>query len=533
MKTDETLRKIPVRSTLRKTPARSHAILLLLAALLAAAGLSCMGGDDRPNVLFIVWDTTRADRMSLFGYEKKTTPFLDEWAQGARVFENCTSTGSSTVPAHGAMFTGLLPTEHGANNSFKCLADQHVTLAEIFRDNGYDTYLFSANPHISADENFHQGFDTEEHPWDRKFRDRSVDRAMAARDGGRGQADGARLARNRERAIKMARKRPDNVFIRNSGWMAEEGLREWLADRGGAKKPFFAFLNYMEAHRPYSAAEKYCRKTMTPAQIERLKRIDRSWLTSWKYTFGLHEYSEEDLETFNRLYEACLLELDDLFASLIGALEKEGRLDNTIIVLVADHGEHLGEHHLLDHQYSLYEPLLKVPLVLWWHGHVEPGRETRPVVNFDLFSTLRGMAGLETPSGLPENCISLLEPDGSRLRLAEYPSDLDRPIDDVRKEAPDWDPTPFHRRMVAIYDGRFKLIRASDGTHELYDIDADPLEETNLFSSMTGEADRLHKALLGIMKEIRPFDYDSVEAKGLSEEQRERLEALGYGGGER
>ena len=388
MKTDETLRKIPVRSTLRKTPARSHAILLLLAALLAAAGLSCMGGDDRPNVLFIVWDTTRADRMSLFGYEKKTTPFLDEWAQGARVFENCTSTGSSTVPAHGAMFTGLLPTEHGANNSFKCLADQHVTLAEIFRDNGYDTYLFSANPHISADENFHQGFDTEEHPWDRKFRDRSVDRAMAARDGGRGQADGARLARNRERAIKMARKRPDNVFIRNSGWMAEEGLREWLADRGGAKKPFFAFLNYMEAHRPYSAAEKYCRKTMTPAQIERLKRIDRSWLTSWKYTFGLHEYSEEDLETFNRLYEACLLELDDLFASLIGALEKEGRLDNTIIVLVADHGEHLGEHHLLDHQYSLYEPLLKVPLVLWWHGHVEPGRETRPVVNFDLFSTL-------------------------------------------------------------------------------------------------------------------------------------------------
>ena len=125
---------------------------------------------ERPNIVWIVWDTVRADRMSLYGHDKPTTPWLDAWAsEEARVFDNSISAAPYTVPSHASMFTGLLPSEHGASNRHQYLDDHHVTVAELLRNAGYQTYLFAANPHISRGENFHRGFDVEEHPWDQQY----------------------------------------------------------------------------------------------------------------------------------------------------------------------------------------------------------------------------------------------------------------------------------------------------------------------------------------------------------------------------
>ncbi len=97
-------------------------------------------------MLWIVWDTVRADRLSLYGAERKTTPFLDSWAADARVFEDCTSTANETVASHASMFTGYLPSEHGANALGRYLADEFTTTVEIFGGAGYRTYLYSSNP---------------------------------------------------------------------------------------------------------------------------------------------------------------------------------------------------------------------------------------------------------------------------------------------------------------------------------------------------------------------------------------------------
>lgn len=112
-----------------RKPLPSAALLLV-----AACSAGCTTGDrpdvpaaqERPNVLWVVWDTVRADRLSLHGYELPTTPFLEQWSRGARVFDNCLSTASSTVPSHASMFTGLLPSEHGVYLSMMDIMDVPV-----------------------------------------------------------------------------------------------------------------------------------------------------------------------------------------------------------------------------------------------------------------------------------------------------------------------------------------------------------------------------------------------------------------------
>jgi arylsulfatase A-like enzyme len=122
--------------------------LALTAVALLTLTFVCCEPPRRPNVLWIMWDTVRADHLALYGYQGGATPNLDRWAADARVFENCLSTSGYTLPSHASMFTGLLPSEHCAHNDHTLLDDSYTTIAELLRSVGYRTYLYSANPHI-------------------------------------------------------------------------------------------------------------------------------------------------------------------------------------------------------------------------------------------------------------------------------------------------------------------------------------------------------------------------------------------------
>jgi arylsulfatase A-like enzyme len=306
------------------SPHRPHSTRVLVTLLVGAAGSAC--GEPPaplppPNVLFVVWDTTRADHLSLYGYDSPTTPFLDRWAEQARVYEDCVSTGSSTVPSHGGMFTGLLPAEHGANNLHKFLDGRHETLAELFSAQGYRTYCFAANPHISEEENFVQGFDVEEHPWDPKY----------VRDALRIQL--AKLHEEDESSAMPERIRTSQIItwdVKACGELAARGMLDWLGSTD-SERPFFAFLNYMEAHRPFLPSMESRREFLTPEQIEVSLQADRGWNTMWSYTFGLHEYTPEEIEAMALTYDACIRDLDRLFEDLMTRLEAAGHLENTIV----------------------------------------------------------------------------------------------------------------------------------------------------------------------------------------------------------
>lgn len=472
----------------------------------------------KPNILLVVWDTVRADHLSLYGHRRPTTPYLDEFAGQARVFESCVSAGSNTVPAHASMFTGLLPTEHGATNEQPHLADHFAMLAELLRVNGYRTYLFSENPHICRRNNFTQGFEVAEHPWSPQYQAEALRIALRKLFPG---------GRSDEVAEKLKGRKFNHWRIKAAGELAQKGVEKWLMQQEGSD-PFFIFLNYMEAHRPLIPPRKYRRAIMTARQVEASYRLDRRWEGLWSYVFGLRDCTPEDIELINATYDAALRELDGLLHNLLESLRAEGYLENTVVVLVSDHGEHLGEHHLLDHQFSVYEPLMRVPLVVHYPPRFPPGRETRPVMNVDLYPTLLELAGVAPP--VESKAVSLLSPRRSRRRMGEYPAVMRGALAAVRERYPDFDPRPWDRTLRAYYDEPYKFVQASDGRHELYDLDDDPGELRNLIREQPQVAQRLAadlQAYLGSLQKFAPTR--PKEPSGpIDPEYLERLRLLGY-----
>ncbi len=491
-----------------------------VAIAVAALGLTSCGQPRRPNILWIVWDTARADHLGLYGAERETTPFLDEWAQGARVFEDCLSTAGYTLPSHASMFTGLLPSEHCADNRTKWLDDRYTTIAEVLRSVGYQTYLYSANPHISSSGNFQQGFDVAEHPWSPKF----VDRATAIVRSKLPDEDHSSELGSRFRDAEEGKEKLSVWNIKAAGELAEEAALGWLRtiDR---ERPFFVFVNYMEAHRPYIPPRRFRERTMSPEQIARSYTVDRSWVPMWEYTFGLREFTEEEIELTRATYDATLAELDELFRSLIEKLERAGHLDDTVIILTSDHGEHLGEQHMLDHQYSVYQPLLRVPLVVHYPRRFAPGREVGPVMNFDIFPTLVELAGAQPPIG--QQAVSLLAAGAERSRFAEDPASAVVGVQVVRKQHPDWDPGPWQRQLRAWVGGRYKYIWGSDGRRELYDLSVDPWEQRDLSAEQTDTLQSMHAALEAYYASLKICGAEAAP-QSVSPEQLELLKGLGY-----
>jgi arylsulfatase A-like enzyme len=503
------------------TPSAHWGLRAGLLLVLATSGCGGSTESDRPNILWVVWDTARADRMSLYGHERRTTPFLEEWAEGALVFDDCASTACSTVPSHAGMFTGKLPSEHGTRFGHSWLDDQHETIAEILKGAGYDTYLWAANPHVSKEENFHQGFDTVQHPWDPE----TLQRALAIVH------EKVKGDQSSELPENLRSGRGNQWMIKAAGELAQERLGEWLAQRDD-ERPFFAFVNYMEAHRPMIPPRELRAQMMSPEQVDRSYLVDRSWVPMWAYCFGLHEYSPEELEVMARTYDATLLELDGLLRSLLASLEAGGHLEDTIIVLTSDHGEHLGEHHMMDHQFTLYEGLIRVPLVLHAPGRVQPGRSSATVANYDLFPTLLELADVAPPADLESAAVSLLEPREERVLLSELPSTFSEPFREIEDTYPNFEAQSWERTLVAYRRGSYKLIWSSLGDHELYDLSRDPREEHDIFAAEEARAQRLLEGLSEFAAGMQAPPAGSGPRRGPSPEHLERLRALGYVAGD-
>lgn len=497
------------------------ALLLAVAVLLLPLGCR----DERPaappappNIIWICWDTVRADHLSVYGYERDTTPRLAAWARGARVYDDCVSPAPTTTTTHASWFTGRMPSEHGATD---VLAERHLdtrfpTLAELLRRAGYQTYMFSANPNVAAAFGLARGFDTVEHPWDDQYLPdavRIIQQKIAPQD------------RSSELPAAIRAGQYTQWGIKASGTLHQRGVLGWLG-QVERQRPFFIFLNYMEAHRPYIPSETHRRRTMTEQQLTRSYELDLSWPRIWGYTFGLVDFSADELALTAALYDATLCELDDLLGELLVALEAGGYLANTVVVVTADHGEHLGEHHMLDHQYSVYEELLRVPLVIHYPARFPAGREPRPVSTLDLFPTLLELAGVRVTPELAGQGTSLLDPSDDRVRLAEYPAAFEQPFARIRRDHPQWDPTPWQRSLRVLFEGAYKYVWSSDGRHALYDLRMTPREQKNLIDDAT-LAQRLADDLLARWAEFRtpggtgrPADVPAAELK--------RLGSMGY-----
>jgi len=284
----------------------------------------------------------------------------------------------------------------------------------------------------------------------------------------------------------------------------------------------------MEAHRPMIPPRRFRERMMTPEQVDRSYLVDRSWNPMWAYGFGLYEYTQADLDVMAATYDATIAELDDLFHSLIASLEASGHLEDTVVILTADHGEHIGDHHMMDHQYSLYEGLTHVPLVIYAPGRVQAGRRKSAVSNYDLFPTLLELADVPPPPDLVSSAHSLLAPAGQRALLAELPSTFTEPFGVISRAYPGFDPSVWDRTLVSYREGPSKLIWSSRGDHELYDLSSDPGEAHNLFDAGSEDSHRLLRHMQTFVRQMQEPPAGEGPASGPSAEHLQRLKSLGY-----
>jgi len=516
----------------------SRSRLIWIPVLLAAAGLAAFAllrspvtpPPARPNVLIVLWDTVRADRMSLYGHTAPTTPRLEALAADALVFDRATAPGMWTLPTHASMFTGQYATTHGARAGYRWLDHHHDTLAEHLDADGYDTVALSANLVASPMTNLTQGFRTVHTTFPRRGAQRGR-YVQAAKRATRAKliAGDASTEISPAFAGNAADKWAKSVH-KDAAPVLHGALMDWLDERDDPDKPWFAYVNFMEAHTPRLPSQD-ARDQVMDAQTQAMAlSTELSLFAENEAMIGARTYSDAELAAIRGVYDATLVDLDTATGALLDDLSARGVLDNTVVILVADHGEHLGEHDRFEHRWSVHEELLHVPLVVRYPAAVPPGRVATRVSTTDVFATVLQLTGV-TPR-VPHHSRSLLDAPRSPHVFAQLLDPYASQLANVQEVYPDVDYTPLLRTMCAAYEGDDKLIYASDGQHRLYDLGADPTEASDRFAAHPDRAAALTSALgtweVGLPVYDRSRRTAADGGGGQTHAEKQMLQMLGY-----
>ncbi|HMB71684.1 MAG TPA: sulfatase [bacterium] len=490
---------------------------------------------DRPHVILIVLDATRADHLSCYGYSRATTPNLDAFASRATRYTNAWAGSTWTLPSIATLFTGVWPGKHGANRRHPFLDTTLPTLAELLSAAGYDTYGVSNNSWISSATGFARGFRRFDKVW-QLFQDGTdvlSDRMVGVFSNDQfGAKDLAKSVARGNPVKNLLNTFYGRVLYKRGDSGAAKVNRlvnGWLKQRAGSA-PAGIFLHYLEPHLPFHPPQPW-KSRFLPSGVSP-RKVEQVNLDAWAYLAGHAEMTEEDFEIFVALYDAEISYLDHRLGELFSMLDDHRLLDDSQVVVTADHGENLGEHGLLDHQYSVHEPLLNVPLLVKEPGaEAEAGRVNPALVqSFDAFATLLRTARAEDPAAGERDAIPFPSA-GGRARTHLFAEYLQPQPDPKVLEArfPGFDASPWDRALSTARNERFKYVLSSRGEEELYDLQLDPGERANVIQEHPPVAEELRAALRKRFGEDGPReggDGDGLES--LDGELRKRLEALGY-----
>jgi arylsulfatase A-like enzyme len=447
------------------------AALALLAALLgtavsrAARFGSVMG--SRPDLVLIVWDTCRADRVSVNGYPYPTSPRLAGLAAEGVVFRRCFTPSPWTPPAHASLFTGLLPGHHGLREQGGARVHPDcVLLAATLAAAGYETVAASANPLLQAC-GLLDGFET-----------------VLPTTPGSAKDDG------------------DAIVARVDGWLLARRARP------GVRRPLFLFVNLMDCHLVLRPRREDVAAARGPEEADRVFSGNPGVRheDALRHNLGMARLSDGEIAVLSLAYDGGVRAADRSTGGLLDLLGREGLRRRAIIAVVGDHGESLGEHGELEHRWSLHDPVLHVPLVVRWPGRLEGGSvEDAQVRIQDLYRTLLEAAGAAAPSGCGLDSVSLgRAPIEPRDAVAQIQSSS---VDAVRRTFPGVPEAALERfrlhhlaiREAAAGPSPRKLVTAfrmlPDGgvrveREQMYDLRTDPGELRDLLGPGGSPADR-------------------------------------------
>jgi arylsulfatase A-like enzyme len=415
-------------------PSAITAVLVIAAPALKGGNVDVSGlqvSDPPGNVILITISTLRADHVSCLGYERNTTPNFDAFAGENVLFKNAFAVSGWMMPVHGSIFTALYPGLHGATHINKSLGDEHYTLAEILADNGYYCVGFCCNPRLDEDHRFAQGFDI--------YDDYSVSMIF--------------------RSLAFGHEKPFDINKQRTNALINDAAIRWL--QNNTHKPFFMFIHYYDNHWDYLAPSPYC-ELYDP---EYDGPVDGTAIA--REPLFSNPPSEKDIQHIIALYDGEVKQTDNDLGEMLDYLKENGFLDNSIVIVLGDHGEQFYEHGHTSH-HGVYEELIHIPLVVSIPGAPVKGKITDSLVSqVDILPTI--LDYLQIPA--PDSC------QGKSLK----------PIIEGRAET-------VNEFVFAEYTGgavpacyalrsrRYKCCQIGDGEPFAYDLVKDPRERTKMLS---------------------------------------------------
>ena len=425
-------------------------LVSLSACTKAPPRLSALTEAPPRNVVWIVIDTLRADHTGFMGYEVKTTPKLDAFAEKSLMFTQAISQAPWTKPSVATMFTSTYPHQHGALKGLglkgDVLRDELITVAEVLQEAGYATAAFQVNPSLKSEMNFDQGFDV--------YRDGISYLAKAEK--------------------------------------VNSEIKQWLPVLKRHK--YFLYIQYMDAHLPYRKHAEYpdlYGDDETGPSGSTLPTIGQLRLGEIKKL----SLSDSDKRYLENLYDGEIRYLDEQIGQLLEEFD-----DRTMIIITSDHGEEFWDHGDFEHGQSVYDELIRVPLLVKIPGYA-PEKVDSQVRLMDLAPTILDFLGISIPGQFRGR--SLLDTLEHREHRGSF------------TEA-----TLYGQERKAYRTGKEKVIfNVKDGTYEVYDIERDPLERDNIEGR--GE-------LQQILQLFSAEKTQKSERRLLDEKTKRELRSLGY-----
>lgn len=480
---------------LTAAPPALRGVVALVATLAALAATGCdrpAPADERPSFLLFVMDTTRADAVSAYGAASGTTPNFDALARDGLLYHRAYAQAPWTLPSHASLFTGLLPSRHGVGWQRTQAPDDWVTLAGSLHDAGYETVGVSEN--IWVGEAFHMtaGFE--------RFAGFDVKR--------------------------MAE--PDVIGE----------VKRWIAGRD-ASRPFFLFVNVIDAHAPYAVREH--NPDLPPdVTLDEARSVPQDPALYFCSTSP----GARAQRILHGLYLGGVTAADAKLGQVLGALRAAGLTRNLVSFVTADHGEQFGTHGLVSHQFSVREEVLHVPLVVQGVPGAVPAAIDTPVRLVDVMPTMLEIAGRPVPQGLAGRAlptrpgttggfvVSELYDIDPALSARESPlAAMLRKLTDAMRHACHPEDRVFGN-MRALIDYPWKLVWFERYPEQLFDLERDPHEAHDLSAERPEVVARLDAALreatampAGAMPSAAPGREAMPQARVL-----EGLRALGYVG---
>ena len=509
-----------------------------------------MSTESPENVLFVVMDTVRKDRLTPYGYDRPTTPNLADFAEEATVFEQAVAPAPWTLPVHASLFTGLYPSQHGADQENPYL-EGATTLAETLSAAGYDTACYSSNAWITPYTHLTDGFDDQDNFFEvmpGEFLSGPLARAWKTMN------DNESLRTVADKLVSLGNTAHEYFAGGDTADSKTPAVIDRTMEFVDDADRSFAFINLMDAHLPYHPPEEFA--------AEFAPGVDSADVcqNSKEYNSGARDIDDDEWDDIRGLYDAEVAHIDDQLGRLFDWLKAAGKWDDTMVVVCADHGELHGEHDLYGHEFCVYDPLINVPLLVK-HPDLDADRREDQVELLDLYHTVLDVldvSGEAADGAVPLDPTRSLVADDYRAFDGLADADRDpgqrgdgayafveysRPVVeltqleekatgagiDLPKES------RFYSRMRAARRVDAKYVRIDRIDDEAYRLDTDPGETDDLaggddpaIAETEAVLSAFESAAGGAWTDALDDDVSDDAVEEMDDEAQERLRDLGY-----